>query len=176
MKDTDTKKILEHLKKNLKSFVPTKPFIYAIGVTNALEFPLISTEVRIKPNDIIYIGITKKNQTSRIGNTHFESGKTESSTLRRSLGAILREELKLKLTPHTNYKFTPECEIKLTKWMIDNLSVSYWELDDSKSDLGATERKIIEQECPILNLQNNLNNLWKKKIEELRNDCRDSAK
>ncbi|CAN5657532.1 hypothetical protein BH20ACI4_BH20ACI4_10200 [soil metagenome] len=175
MKDNDTKKILKHLKESLKSFVPTKPCIYAIGVTNALEFPLISTKVRKKPNDIIYIGITKKNQTSRIENTHFENGKSKSSTLRRSLGAILREELKLELIPHTNYKFTPDGEEKLTEWMIENLSVSYCEWHGSIEELREIEKEIIKLICPILNLQSNPNNAWNQEITELRNVCRNLA-
>lgn len=194
MQDNCYEKILEDLRSNLTAFNEISSFsteagIYAIGVTNAMEFPLVSPQVCVKPNGVIYIGKTQNSQISRDVNTHFESGKSGSSTVRRSLGAILREQLNLTPIPRsfteqgtkrfTNYKFTNDCEDdgeeRLTQWMKNNLSLSYWEWDKS-SDLGEMEKKIIKLACPFLNLQNNSDNEWKSEIKRLRKDCRDLAK
>ena len=187
MQDIDSEKILNDLKKNLKSFKDssefcTEPGIYAVGFIGK-EFPLYSAH--IKQNDIIYIGKSETNQILRDVKTHFESGKSGSSTLRRSLGAILRKELKLIPIPRsctensptrfTNYKFTSESEVKLTEWMINNLSLSYCKVDKLKSDLGSVEEKIIMKTCPILNLQNNPNKQFLREIKNLRKDCRNLA-
>lgn len=189
MQDNRYEKILEYLRLNLKPFKNISSFsteagIYAIGVTTALEFPLISAQVFTKPNEVIYIGKTEKSQISRHLKTHFESGKSGSSTVRRTLGAILRVQLEIKPMPRsfteqgtkrfTNYKFDDDGEKELTKWMEDNLSLSYWKLDKS-SDLGKVEKKIIKLACPILNLQNNPDSEWKSEIKRLRKDCRDLA-
>lgn len=179
--------ILAELKSNLKRLsicnLSNEPGIYAIGVISSQRISLISAQVDIKLNEIIYIGKTESSQIARDLKTHFNSGKSGSSTLRRSLGAILKE---LNLTPiprsckekstkrFTNYRFTEDGEKELTKWMEDNLSLSYWEHNKSLS-LGEIEEEIIKAICPILNLQNNPKNKWKTEIKRLRKDCRGAA-
>lgn len=190
MKDNGCEKILEYLKENLKPFSKDSDFsenpgIYAVGLNCIWEFSLSSTKIKLEPNEVIYIGKTEKSQISRDIDTHFENGKSGSSTLRRSLGAILKKELKLTPIPRsctengngrfTNYKFTSDGEEKLTKWMEANLSLSYCEWNGSIEELRETEKKIIKLICPILNLQNNAENKYKTKIKKLRKECRDSA-
>jgi hypothetical protein len=180
--------IVKHLKYNLKSFpnpiFPTGAGIYAIGFDGD-EFPLASA-THIKNGDIIYVGKAETDLKTRDIKTHFKTDKSGSSTLRRSLGAILRE--KLKLTPiarsyteksasrFTNYKFTSDREQKLTDWMKKNLSLSYWEWQGSVEDLRKMEPEIIKKLCPILNLQNNPCKKWISEIKGLRTVCRDLAK
>jgi len=186
VQDNFYKEILEELKLNLQSFknitcFSQKAGIYAVGVNSAWKFSLISTQIERNPNEIIYIGKTESNQIARDVNTHFSNGKSGSSTLRRSLGAILRVEKNLVPIPRsctengtrrfTNYKFTADGEEKLTNWMKKNLSLSYREWDEPL-ELKKIEEEIIKLECPILNLQKNLNNEWKKEIKTLRKYCR----
>lgn len=52
---------------------------------------------------------------------------------------------------------------------------STWE-DDKSFILNEIEIEIIAEACPILNLQNNPNNVWRKEIEDLRKKCSNSAR
>jgi hypothetical protein len=161
----------------------SNPGIYAVGFTGD-HFPFPTGEDIVKKGDIIYIGKTEKSQRSRDAQTHFKSGRTGSSTLRRSLGAILREELNLKPIPRSysetrmrDYKFIEESEIKLTEWMIDNLSLSYHAVFEGDRMLKYIEKTVIEQLSPILNIQGNLSlNPYAGILQELRKKCRTIAK
>ncbi|MEO6588065.1 MAG: GIY-YIG nuclease family protein [Pyrinomonadaceae bacterium] len=178
--------IVKHLKANLKQFhnsiFPTIAGIYAIGFSGN-GFPLASA-THIKKGDIIYVGKAETDLKTRDIKTHFNNGKSGSSTLRRTLGAILREQEKLIPIPRsctenepscfTNYKFTSNGEEKLTDWMKQNLSLSYWESQDVEN-LRKMEPKIIKKLCPIFNIQNNSCNRWKSEIKKLRKCCRELA-
>src|SRR4051812_1169613 len=91
--------ILEDLKRSARSFSLDKtafsasPGIYAVFFVSN-EFP--KSCVDVKPRELLYVGKTESSQVSRDLNTHFADGKTGSSTLRRTLGALLRVELGLK--------------------------------------------------------------------------------
>ena len=50
---------------------------------------------------LLYLGITERGLEDREINEHLKSGKTGTSSFRRSLGAILKKELKLKAIPRT---------------------------------------------------------------------------
>ena len=161
----------------------SNPGIYAVGFTGD-HFPFPTGEDIVKKGDIIYIGKTEKSQRSRDTQTHFKSGRTGSSTLRRSLGAILRKELNLKPIPRSysetrmrDYKFIEESEIKLTEWMIDNLSLSFYAVFEGKRMLRNIENAVIEELSPILNIQGNSSlNLYASMLKELRAKCRIIAK
>lgn len=169
---------------NKVDYFSKKPGIYAIGC-NAEMFPLLSAK-DIKKGKIIYIGKTLSSQEKRDEKTHFKSGGTKNSTLRRSLGAILREKLQLIPIPRsytektekrfTNYCFDERGEKLLTEWMRDNLSLSFWEFEGSVNEIEAIETDIIQQLIPILNLKNNNKNLWKEEIKALRKTCSELAK
>jgi len=182
--------IIAKLNKNLVAYEKVdnfsiKPGIYAIGY-NAELFPLLSAKDIIKNGKIIYIGKTESSQEKRDEETHFCSGGTKNSTLRRSLGAILREELQLIPMPRsytektekrfTNFCFDERGEKLLTEWMKDNLSLSFWEFDGSVDEMKAFEIDIIQELVPILNLRNNNNNPWRKEIKTLRKICSELAK
>ena len=127
----NSQKIIHELRHGLIPFndiheFSSNPGIYAIGFTGKV-FPFPSGKSIVGKDEIIYIGKTEKSQKSRDAQTHFKSGKTGSSTLRRSLGAILRKELNLKPIPRSqtetivrDYKFIEESEKQLTEWMIEN--------------------------------------------------------
>jgi len=161
----------------------SKPGIYAVGFTGD-HFPFPSGGDIIKKGKIIYIGKTEKSQRRRDAQTHFKSGRTGSSTLRRSLGAILRGQLNLKPIPRSysedrmrDYKFIQESEIKLTEWMINNLSLSFHEIIEGKRFLRELEKTVINELVPILNIQgNSAFNPYAGMLKELRGKCRAIAK
>ena len=185
-----TNQIIAELKNKLLAYKKVdkfsiKPGIYAIGY-NSEQFPLFSAKDMIKKGTIIYIGKTESSQEKRDEKTHFCNGGTKSSTLRRSLGAILREELKLIPIPRsyteksekrfTNFCFDEPGEKLLTNWMKVNLSLSFWEFDGSIDEIETIEKDIIQKLVPILNLKNNRSNPWSKEIKILRKICVDLAK
>ena len=70
-----------------------------------------------------------------------------------------------------------ESEIKLTEWMIDNLSLSFHEVFEAKRMLRNIENAVIEELSPILNIQGNSSlNFYASMLKELRKKCRIIAK
>ena len=184
---TNNEIIIELLKSGLTPFMEIQNFsehpgIYAIGFEGD-NFPFPLTTLSVTNGDIIYIGKTNSSQKRRVLNTHFRSGRTGSSTLRRSLGALLRKELTLKPIPRSlvngrvrDYKFIIESENKLTEWMINNLTVSFYNYLGGKRLLRELESEIISILNPILNIDGNAINQNGSLIKELRAKCRDLAK
>lgn len=157
----------------------------------------------LKNNRIIYIGRAagvKKTIFSRFGN-HIEnnSGFTSSSqsTLRRSLGALLKKDLKLiaypRISVHSkpnsiaNYNFIIRTTIEeqfiikhiddhskeedLTSWMSQNLKFYYMVSNNSKG----LEDELIEKYQPSLNKSIH-NPLSDKLFNNIRKKCREEAK
>lgn len=179
----NTEKIIEHLLKTKKNFTNTlfskKPGIYAIFFIGD-EFPLLRKE--IKKHHVIYIGKTESSQEKRDAKTHFSDEKTGSSTVRKSIGALLYNEgYKMHPIPRNNtdfennrfshFMFDQEGERYLTKWMIDNLALSFYEYDGDKTEIESIERCIIQTIVPVLNIQNNPMNPFLFKLKELRRIC-----
>ena len=158
----------------------SRPGIYAFHFVGD-SFPLESAREFIKSGKIIYIGKTESSQQQRDADTHFKSDQTGRSTVRRSIGAILREEKDLKPVSRNsyknseqdiqNFKFDEHSEKLLTEWMVNNLAVSYYECLLSPADLEALETKLINEEVPILNLAKNLRNPYHNEISSLRKQC-----
>jgi hypothetical protein len=91
-----------------------------------------SLPFRRRPNGLVDIG-KSANLAQRVIDTHFGSGKTGSSTARRSLGAILKQQLRLTAIPRgrglkdrdfTNYRFDAAGEDRLSDWMRGNLMIA----------------------------------------------------
>ncbi len=175
--------IINQFKENCKKFeeidsFSDKPGIYAFFFSSG-----ISPLEKHTPEDgeIMYIGKTEDSQISRDLNTHFTSNKTGSSTVRRSLGALLRESLSLIPTPRsnteesnrrfTNYKFEEEGEVKLTKWMKKNLGLSFYEYDKSPKEIETLEKSLIQKLKPILNIKDNLENPYLEVLKNKRKQC-----
>lgn len=129
----------------------------------------------------VYIG-KSSNLAQRDSDTHFAPGKTGFSTLRRSIGAILKQELALKCRPrgtgtsktnYTNYRFDDAGEARLSDWMIKNLWVGAFALD--RDSLKTYERGLIGLACPPLNLTG-WANPEARSIREMRKACADEAR
>ncbi|WP_323757985.1 GIY-YIG nuclease family protein [Roseivirga sp.] len=155
-----------------------KPGIYALFFIGS-DFPL--ENCKPKQDQIIYIGKTESSQASRDRDTHFADGKTGSSTLRRSFGAMLRKSLNLIPIPRgladiekkrtSHYKFDEASEKKLSQWMRANLALSFHEHNGSLSALDELETRLIQMQVPLLNIdRKNQGNPSKSIISALRKE------
>ncbi len=119
---------------------------------------------------------------------HFSDGQTGRSTLRRSIGAILKEDLRLIAIPRgskndskgcENYKFTLTGETDLTNWMRANLEIGYWVPHPyiNYNQLRETEEIITIKLKPTLDLDNRTRryNPLAGKLRELREICKIEA-
>src|SRR6185503_8267082 len=107
------------------------------------------------------------------------SSQTGFSTVRRSLGAILKKQLKLTARPRgtgrsksdfTNYTFDWAGEERLTDWMLDNLRVRTW----STRSYEALEAVLKPRLRPPLNLE--AWNPHNAAIRAMRKVCADEAR
>ena len=141
-----------------------------------------------KGGQLIYIGISE-NLKGRDIEQHLTSCKTGWSTLRRSIGAILKEDLKLKAIKRDKnsvklradkYKFTDEGEEKLTKWMLSNLEMGFWYSAShlSNEELRSEEEKLTIRLKPTLDLDNRTKkyNPLAIELDKLREACRNEVK
>ncbi|WP_210505475.1 GIY-YIG nuclease family protein [Naasia sp. SYSU D00057] len=116
--------------------VPNVPGLYAVHADGE-----VWRELQLEPRSgsfPLYVGKAEDSLASRDLRTHFSAGRTGSSTLRRSLAALLRRSLELCATPRNpakpghfaNYTLTSEGEARLTEWMRDHLTLSVWAKPD----------------------------------------------
>ncbi|MFH1731199.1 MAG: GIY-YIG nuclease family protein [Planctomycetota bacterium] len=174
--------ILDKLKKGRKNIKdlrpPNEPGIYAVFATRRTDlgdFPAPAGEV-------LYIGSTGDLHGRELSN-HCCSKGTGFSTLRRSLGAILKTRLRLTArhrgtgkskADFYNYRFQDVGEKRLTEWMSDNLKIGVLPL--AAEELDELEKELIHQEIPVLNLKGNEGSPYKERIEKLRKKCSDEAR
>lgn len=148
---------------------PNAPGLYAIFLRPRCQL------LPITPADhgLLYVGATDEGLDAR---NHFtmDSG---FSTLRRSLGAILRKHLWLQPYPRApgtsetnarNYAFAVDGETILSRWMRANLLVSTLPLQGA--DLQKLEVDVIAALKPPLNLTG-WDNPQRVLIKKLRADC-----
>lgn len=133
--------------------------------------------ISIPTSGPLYIGMTDSSLDAR---SHFEHAHSGFSTLRRSLGAILKDQLRLRALPRApgrsrtniiNYRFDDDGEGRLTEWMRENLTYSYREIT---GNVAAAEKDAIRSAWPPLNLKD-----WKNdqrgEIKRLRALCATEA-
>jgi len=182
-----TKEIIELLRKEETDFLKIKSFskfpgIYTIFFTGD-DFPLLGDSV--SKHQIIYIGKTESSQEERDAKTHFTSGKTGSSTVRKSIGSLLREQENLNPIPrnetdyhkgrYSHFKFDDDSEEKITNWMKNNLALSFFDYPKTKQEIEDLETEIIDELVPILNISKNPKNLFKNTLQQLRKECATNA-
>ncbi|MGF6636506.1 GIY-YIG nuclease family protein [Paraburkholderia sp. MM6662-R1] len=155
--------------------VPSCPGVYALFVDNGDALAPFGAAA----NGLVYIG-KSSNLAQREFDTHLNSGNTGFSTLRRSIGAILKQQLKLTTLPRgrgtsssdfTNYRFDREGEDQLNDWMRGNLKISVY----ADTNYAVVERDLINGLQPILNLTG-WPNPNRTKIKALRKACADEAR
>ena len=159
-----------------KEHPPDRPGLYAFRLTDPNALRQIRGDFKF-----LYIGMTQSSLCKRNHKEHKNSG---FSTFRRSLGALLKEELELSAIPRgksrsekdvTNFRFEGNGEERLTTWMKNNLKYGFFEV--VQADVRKQERKLITDYLPPLNLQglSEDQNPHKASIMNLRRKCRDEA-
>ena len=175
---TDTAKpIDEHLD------YPTCPGIYAFMLKENGSLKVFGSQYQF-----IYVGIAKESLKKRDLGNHFKTSSTGSSTLRRSIGAVLKEEFGIIAFSRngtsnkreiTNYTFNKEGNTALTEWMLKNLIIGYWKDENTipYSKLRALEKDVIIALKPTLDLDGRTKkyNILAKQLDDLRKICREEA-
>lgn len=160
---------LEHLE------APAAAGVYAYFLAGGTALPGVSNP----GGGPVYVGVSG-NLAQREFNTHFVAGQTGFSTLRRSIGAILKDQLHLRARPRgtgisktnfTNYRFDDTGEQRLSAWMHEQLRVAVARVDEP----DALERELIALACPPLNLRG-WPNPEARTIRALRKACADEAR
>lgn len=179
----NSKEIINALKEGKTEYLKIQSFsqnpgIYAVFF-HGDHFPVFGDVV--SKNQIIYIGKTESSQEKRDAKTHFTSGKTGSSTLRKSIGSLFCSSENLKPIPRneidyqnnrfSQFKFDNPSEIKITNWMKKNLSLSFFEYPASKQEIEDLETELINEIVPILNISKNHKNPYKNDLQKLRKNC-----
>jgi hypothetical protein len=113
----------------------------------------------------IYIGKAERSLRDRDLRAHFgvddANVRSGSSTLRRSLSALLADELALRPVPRgkiagdasKGFSLHPEDERRLSAWMQDQLELTTWALPAALSiRLGDVESRVIRHWDPPLNI------------------------
>ena len=161
-----------------------RPGLYAFSLAHGSSLKAFG-----KASQIIYVGKAENSLRQRDLDTHFKDGKTGQSTLRRSIGSILKKELHatafsrngtLNKPNIDNYIFDTRAEKKLTDWMKKNLLIGYWEYNhaiETKS-LRDIEGELIIELKPTLDLDQRTRkyNSYKEELKALRQACKDEAK
>ncbi|MGM0580486.1 MAG: GIY-YIG nuclease family protein [Bacteroidota bacterium] len=184
-----TNDIIKSISKTLKPVkdlnqLPDQQGIYAFYLDETSELGKFG-----KPGQLIYVGLSEKNINSRDTKSHLQTGQTGWSTLRRSIGAILKTKLNLEakkrdINPKRlradKYKFDEIGEDKLTKWMIENLKMGYWSTSNNltKEKLRDEEEKVILKLKPTLDLDKRTKkfNPLAPELDALRAVCRKEVK
>jgi hypothetical protein len=134
---------------------------------------------------LLYVGMTCPEKTRSVRD-HIECSHSGGSTVRRSLGALLRDNLQpplkpipraLRLDPKNwqNYRFQDEGEVALTRWMKAHLQMTFVRLDETRRDMKECEQSLIGELGPPLNLTD-WPNPQAVEIERLRGQCAQQAR
>lgn len=176
-------RVIAELKNYIPTFdvqLPTTTGFYAFYINNnSFENTTLSG---IKEYDCIYIGIAKDETLSkRIHKAHFkDSGK---STFRRSIGAILLNQLELEPTMRginptksniSNFKFNDISEERISHFIFNNLSIAICSCENTRFNLRETEKILIQRfNYPAFNLEHaNNQNEYYHAIKDARKSCR----
>ncbi|MCY3783328.1 MAG: hypothetical protein OXG79_06045 [Chloroflexi bacterium] len=157
--------------------LPANPGCYVLAAG-----PEAVRELGLTPRSdpvVLYVGKAETGVRARVSRTHLVESRTGSSTLRRSIGALLRKKLDLNPQPrsekprdskrYTNYRFDAAGEERLTKWIAARVRV----IGVASADPCTTEADLIDQLRPPLNLTKlgGWKNPDKRMIETKRKEC-----
>jgi hypothetical protein len=154
---------------------PSAPGVYAWFLDDARVLPSLPAQ----GPDPIYVGLSS-DLAVRECTTHFKAGQSGFSTLRRSLGALLKDELHIRAQPrgtgasstnYRNYRFDDAGEAVLSGWMREHRRVAVHPC----ADPDGIETDLIALACPPLNLTK-WANPHAAEIKALRKACVEEAK
>lgn len=185
---TNKDEIIESIKRTAKSASQHIDYSKSPGVYAFMLNDNSTLKDFGQPNSVLYVGIAKDSLADRDLGNHFNSNSTGRSTLRRSIGSILKNEFNLKVFSRNgtnnkreilNYVFNIEGEISLTEWMNSSLVIGYWE---DKNKIPYTQLRELEKEVTrVLKPTLDLDNRTKKynplaiRLDKLREICRNEA-
>lgn len=141
---------------------PDHPGLYAVYGSERARI-----ELGLQPSSAdgpLYVGKAEDSLVRRDMRTHFSTGKTGSSTLRRSLAALLRTELDLRAIPRNtakpdhfaNFAVAPDGDARLTAWMHERLTIAFWQ-KEAGCELNDVETRVVARWSPPLNSAKNRN-------------------
>lgn len=107
----------------------------------------------------LYVGKAERSLNGRDVRTHFSTGKTGSSTVRRSLAALLTGALDLNPVPRNlskpdgsaNFGLEAAGDARLSTWMEEHLSLATW-VSPTGAVLDEVETAVVRRLRPPLNL------------------------
>lgn len=153
---------------------PGRPGLYAIHAGGSAWQELgLGTPPDRRP---LYAGKSESSLAERDIKTHFGQGRTGQSTLRRSFAALLVDRLELGAQPRNpakperfaNYGLSAADDAALTRWMKENVRLSFWaKQPDTKASLADVESAVIQRWQPPLNLSE-ITTLWTEHVKEAR--------
>jgi len=137
--------------------VPKRPGLYAIFGDASVWTKLgLGLPPDTRP---LYIGKAERSLSGRDIGQHFSDGKTGSSTVRRSIAALLHDDLGLRGIPRNpsrpadfdRYGMSPDHDATLTAWMRGHLRIATWATTEPVV-LADREREMVRSFEPPLNL------------------------
>lgn len=144
--------------------VPDRPGLYAVHAA-AVRWHELGLEER-EPSMPLYVGRARDSLVTRDLKTHFATGCTGRSTVRRSFAVLLRDRLGIHSLPRrskkppttrdfTHYDLDATSEQGLTTWMCEHLTISVWPLPEGwpPDDLIPMEKSILREWGPPVNLR-----------------------
>ena len=152
------------------------PGLYALLLESQAALPGFATA----PTGLLYIGQTGSSLHER---NHFCCESSADSSPRRSLGALLKQQLQLQALlrnrgrskkDFTHYRFSKNSEKQLTKWMHNHLTYTYVPVS-AVEEIKHMEQRLIAELLPPLNLTHWVNPR-KSYIKKLRAVCCDEAR
>ena len=137
--------------------VPEQPGLYAFYGDE-----LTWADLELEPvfnGQPLYVGKAERSLNGRDVRTHFASGKTGSSTVRRSFAALLAERLDLVAVPRNldkpdgsaNFALDPASDARLSTWMEHHLRLATWVRTEG-TVLNDVETAVVLRLRPPLNL------------------------
>lgn len=129
----------------------------------------------------LYVGKAEDSLVARDLRTHFETGRTGSSTLRRSCAALLAQQLDLHAQPrnpkrperYANYALRAGDDARLTGWMCAKLRLAVWP-KRGHGALAEVEQQILMRLLPPLNLTG-VRTPWTDQVKAARRALADEA-
>lgn len=146
-----------HMHGHAVDLVPREPGLYAFyGDDQAWSDLGLTPAFGGQP---LYVGKAERSLNGRDVATHFAPGKTGSSTVRRSLAALLADQLALVPVPRNlakpdgsaNFALGASSEERLSNWMRDHLSLATW-TKPADVNLAEIETVVLRRLRPPLNL------------------------
>lgn len=141
----------------VSAVVPAKPGLYAIYAAAEIWHELgLGTPPDSRP---LYVGKAEDSLVARDLRQHFSDGRTGSSTLRRSVAALLHDSMGFRGIPRnpqkpsyfSNYGLAPHDDERLSRWMSTQLAIATW-APESHVALAVVEMQIVRSWLPPLNL------------------------